>query len=674
MGSRFDFILRWRPLIVVLVILLPHVSSVVVQHRSSQTDAKHSRRGRNRNAANKDRSAAVQSMLAAQQSEMEGVFNDTKLEMLIALNNTIRPVGVDGETIEIAPNGSITHTTFIRSKAAQIVVSLATAPVQVAQLGGAVLALKAKIFGKAVERALDHGFQHAVDGNLTGAVYAPIEAMARAVEENDVINSQASAAAEGSFGIILVFAFIGSCWLAEALLTARAEAAAAAAQACKLAQHGETLASSALNWKEDSSGFRHALSFARYLLAWHVVFDNFYMRGDGRTTSSMGRPWAVFARWGIIAAPGFFILAGFSHTYSKMTASHSDRNRDEDFFYAMTRRVASWYPLYALSVTWCAVRLSSLEAEDWSQYLADMFLIRGWIWSANDGFPYMIGDWWMCFLMVYLLLFSPMHQVLVSCTNSVLWTMLTVACMCVIPFSLLEWYCAETSPLMSLVQYWPTFILGQALAVWFVRNCMQQKAVATSSLAAGWAAQSPPVSTISSARPLGKRFGGFGKSQPIDRGIEKQLKTWEPGAVTYVMRPVHEIPAPCRFGVTLSSVVLGLSFFSFSPYDMVPIINKPVLPLLLKGGLAPVQGLLVLGLACECDPMAKVFARKPFRYAERLAFTTFVFQVPIHNAVSDFTGWDGLTWTFTITLAIFSIFAHYYMEQPWRRLLGLKDK
>jgi hypothetical protein len=52
--------------------------------------------------------------------------------------------------------------------------------------------------------------------------------------------------------------------------------------------------------------FLHALSFARYLVAWHVVLEHFWLRELATPTSGDGETWAIVARWGVLAAPFFF--------------------------------------------------------------------------------------------------------------------------------------------------------------------------------------------------------------------------------------------------------------------------------------------------------------------------------------------------------------------------------
>jgi len=274
-------------------------------------------------------------------------------------------------------------------------------------------------------------------------------------------------------------------------------------------------------------------------------------------------------------------------------------------------------------LTWCALRFWSVYAEDWSHYMANTLLIQGLVWK-EESFPYMMGDWWLSYLMVYLLAWAPMHQVLATSTNSVIWTLFTIAFLIAFPSAVLEWYFMTDMGVFSLIQYWPAFVFGQALATWLVNNCMIQKSA--------------------TVEPL------------------------------YDLRPVHELPAMVRFGVTLSISGLGVVFCLFGPDDVVPLLNKPLAPMLLKGGLLPLLGLMVASMACEVDPIAKLFARTPFRWTEKLALSNFILQAPVHYTVRDLTGWTGNTWTFSGCLFVSSILGHLFIERPWRRLLGLRDK
>jgi hypothetical protein len=317
----------------------------------------------------------------------------------------------------------------------------------------------------------------------------------------------------------------------------------------------------------------------------------------------------------------FFLLSGFSQTYSKMVGPRADVQ--EDWFIAMVKRALPWYGLFAVSLTWCALRLWSMEAEDWTHYLASLLLIDGFIFEP-DTFPFVRGSWWLCFLMVYLVVWFPLHQVLNNSTNSVIWTLYTIATIIVIPSSILEWYFMKEMSLFTMIQYWPSFVFGQALATWFVRNCMAQKAFTTEQV--------------------------------------------------YVMRPVHEIPVQVRFGPTIGFLFLGIIFFSISPYDKLVLLKRPCAPLFLKGGLLPLMGIMVAGLAAEVDPLAKLFARRPFRWGEKLALTTFILQTPVHNTIQDWTGWDGLTWTFSGSLLLVSIAAYWFVERNYRHFLMLRAK
>jgi len=137
---------------------------------------------------------------------------------------------------------------------------------------------------------------------------------------------------------------------------------------------------------------------------------------------------------------------------------------------------------------------------------------------------------------------------------------------------------------------------------------------------------------------------------------------------------VTEIPVLVRFGVTISFLVLGVCFFTFSPYDPVPLFKKPVLPLVQKGFQLPLQGLMVVGFAAEIDPIAKLFARRPFRYAEKLTLLTFIFQAPVYNTIKDLTGWGGITWTFVAALIAFTVVGHYLVERPYRQWRGNRQR
>lgn len=461
------------------------------------------------------------------------------------------------------------------------------------------------------------------------------------VEADGRTEALVSAQATAPLGILAVILLISLCWVIELALAARRPAAIATIGSSSSNSYGgygyaayAPEGGPELNREKETltqaqgKQILYALSFVRYMVTWHAVLNNFYRRGDEHETSAMGHPWTVFARWGVTAAPWLFIASGFLNTYAKLTGPKPEK--EEDFVYAMVRRVATWYPLFIISLTWCALKVWSTRAEDWSHYMANVLLIHGVIWDESY-FPFMLGDWWLSFLMIYFLTFSPMYGVLSTCANSVLWTMFTLAFVVAVPSAILEWHMFGDFPPFFLLQYWPLFIFGQALAVWFVRTCMQQRAAV------------------------------------VAKGSSHMTTVW-------VVRPVHEIPPLVRFGMTLSSLILGIMFFTFSPYDKLPLIRREVLPLMIKGGLAPLQGLMIVGLACEVDPMAKLLARKPFRWADKLVLTTFIFQVPVHNAVKDAFGWEGFTVAFVFALFIFSMLAYATVEMPWRRFLHVRAK
>lgn len=480
------------------------------------------------------------------------------------------------------------------SSPVDMVSSLAATPVEVVELGGPVLVAKAKIAGNALVQAVSGSVREIEDGNLTGAWEVTQQAITHAQDEDRNMEKAASAASSTSFGILVVVIVIVLCWVTEFVLTKRYDQAAS-----------EPVA------QPEEPPFLNAFGFMRFLMAWHVVLFNFYEKGTPVPI------WLAFSRWGEIAVPWFFLLSGFVNSYWKIVGPKADVQ--EEWLWAMLRRVATWYPLFVISIVWCAIRSLSIGADDWNHFLANMLLIHGIFFDPmHQYFPWMRGDWWLCYLMVYLLAFTPMHSVFEASGRSVIWTMFVMATLIVIPSAIAEWFFMGSEGFFVLIQYWPSFLFGQALAFWFVRTCMQQRGTAE---------------------------------------------------LVYVMRPVHDIPGPVRFGATLSTLILGIIYFLFSPQDKFPLIHKSVQPIVFKGALLPLMGLQIAAFASEVDPLAKFFARKPFRWGEKLALTTFMLQVPIHNTLEDWTGWKGMSWTFFAVLLVVSVLGHYGLERPWCNLL-----
>jgi len=499
-------------------------------------------------------------------------------------------------------------------QAGELLVALAEQPAEAADEGRKVLAAKARIGGRALVQATQGVAVEIGHGDLAGAWKAASAAVEEARRASSEVDRAAGRSAAQGMGILAVFLIVSGAWGLEFLLTQRADE--------KTQEEHQWQVERELPSEKNAEGapFFHGLSFLRLILAWHVVLNNFYRRGDGEQSFREGGPLVAFARWGEFACPTFFLLSGFSNTYSKLVGPKADVQ--EDWFLAMVKRVLPWYLLYACCLTWCALRIWSINAEDWTHYMAGLLLIDGVIFEPGT-FPFLRGSWWLCFLMVYMVIWFPMYQVLSNSTNSVIWTLFTISTIIVIPSMIMEWYFMDMA-FFAAIQYWPSFVFGQALATWFVRNCMTQKAYTTEQV--------------------------------------------------YVMRPVHELPIQVRFGPTFSFLFLGIVFFCCSPYDKVVLLKKPIAPLLLKGGLLPLQGILIAGLACEVDPVAKLFARKPFRWGDKLALTTFILQTPIHNTIQDWTGWHELTWTFSAALFVASVIGHWLVERPWRSFLGMRQK
>mmetsp|Transcript_43076 Transcript_43076/g.109472 ORF Transcript_43076/g.109472 Transcript_43076/m.109472 type:complete len:405 (+) Transcript_43076:1-1215(+) len=364
-----------------------------------------------------------------------------------------------------------------------------------------------------------------------------------------------------------------------------------------------------------------AMGFARYLISWHVVLYNFYP-----STSSMSSTAALFASWGKLAAPVCFLFSGFLHSYSKASGPRAEE--PEDWLYGMLRRVRPWYPLYLLCLIVCALQNASITPitpVDAVNFLSSVLLFNGVIWPDGYGFPYLLGTWWLCLYTVYLFLFTPLQIAISSCTNSELWTLFTMGVVLSVPIAVFDWVFEfdEVTPWLT-VSYWPNFVMGQALAIWFLKNCM-----------------------VKDKKSTERRF---------------------------TMRPMHELPLTARFGTTICVLVLGVFFFTFPPDGKLPWPHVSIEPLVSRGMLLPLLSLFVVGLACEVDPIAKLFARAPLRWLEKFSFTNFIFQVPIHNLVKRLTGWEGLSWTFVGSLICASVVGHYLLERPWRMYLELRQK
>lgn len=498
--------------------------------------------------------------------------------------------------------GDQAHDTLINAAK-----GIAFAPVDVVRLGLPVLAAKAKIASDAFSQAMKESMEMLSEGDISGALRAASIAIARYQKISEALDEGTSMAASRSVGILMVFFLLALMWGFEQFLERQ--------ERCP----EQSVSDRDLGNKSVARGkpFFNALSFTRYLFCMMGVVDSFY--NPGRQKSSEAGVYTIFARWGCLAWPWFFLVSGFSNSFSKMVGRTPDAL--EDWFPAMVKRVATWYPFYAITLAVCAAQAWTITAEDWSEYLAHTMLVSGIIWNEQSFPKSMVGQW-LSYLTVYMMAWSPMYQVFYSSTNSVIWTLFTMSCLIAIPSAIMEWFFFADAPQLALLQYWPTFCFGQALATWLVRNCLEQRA----------------------------------PGQP------------------WVIKPMREISLWVRFGPTLGFTVLGIFAFTFSPYDRVPLLRKPVAPLILKGGLLPLMGIMVAGMAIEVDPIAKLFARAPFRWAEKICLMTFVLQKPVHSTMQSVTGYDGLTWTYVSSLILTAILAHAFLEQPWRAFLGIREK
>jgi hypothetical protein len=488
-------------------------------------------------------------------------------------------------------------------------------------------------FGEALSKMIDNTEASVTRGGKTWSKV--VQEIAREMSKGNfsgafgaaesTLESKGAAGLPGRLcGILLVIVVLIVCWISELILGRILDRQN---QSLSVAEDAES---------SQSRLFLHGLSFARYLMAWHVVLNHFAFGGESsQVTSGEGEPWAVFCRWGALAAPWFYMLSGFANSYSKLVSAPEKRDRQDDFIHAMVKKVLTWYPFYMVALIWCAIRVATVDAEDWAHFTAHGMTIGGWIWGEDETFPYLTGEMWLSWLVVYLLTWAPVHSALAESSDasqdSIIFTIHFMSFAITIPSVILEWIWFFNFPPYLMIQLWPSFCFGQATAFWFVKTCMEIKEIRVG-----------PGSVVT--RP------------------------------TFVRKDVTEIPLLVRFGATITMLFFGIMFFTFSPYDKVPLIGKPVLPWFQKGFQLPVQGLMIVGFAAEVDPIAKLFARRPFRFAEKLTLTTFIFQGPIHYAVEDLTGETGMHFYFVVSLIVFSVAIHYLIERPYRQWLGERER
>jgi peptidoglycan/LPS O-acetylase OafA/YrhL len=377
---------------------------------------------------------------------------------------------------------------------------------------------------------------------------------------------------------------------------------------------------------EDGQLVHHqpAIDTLRYVLSWMAVLYNFYPWTVGGVAGRREGSTAQVASWGILACPTFFVLSGFCHSFNKLVGNKEEAeepiDKPRNLLLAAAVRIMVWYPFYVLVLTSLAYYFMSYNAEDWSTYMAQLFLIGGAFLEHNQAsYPYLPSSWWFSYLAVYLITWAPMHSILSTSGNSVVWTMFNMTFIAVFPSLLLEWCFMEDWAPFLFIQYLPSFFFGQALAVWQVRNCMQKK-----------------LPSSNATKPV------------------------------FVMLPVQEIPLPVRFGVSFSIIILGCLLCLCSCYDRVPVFREYCLSFFLKGGLLPVFGMLIAGLACEADPLAKLVARKPLSRVGCLSLSQYMLALPVHIGVEHWTGNTGLSFAFAFALTAASVVGHFVVERPSR--------
>jgi len=459
------------------------------------------------------------------------------------------------------------------------------------------------------------------DGDLQGMLQVASDAVSEAETRTTSLKVDFGRPAVLSASVIILFASVGSLWGLEHFISNTR---------LQVPMVGKQAADEMTNAPEESMHLP-ALDSLRYFLSFMMLLYNFYpwtVEGvQGRVASFA----AAFASWGILAPSVFFVLSGFCHSYMKLTGKMKAEAESmgptsvkrvevkEDMLSAMIVRVMVWYPYYVLVLVFLAMYYLSYNAEDWANFMAQLFLIGGAFTEHGTAtFPYFPSSWWFSFLMIYLLAWLPMHQVLVESSTSVIWTMFTMATIACFPSVLLEWISFDDWAPYLLVQYCPSFFFGQALAVWQVRHCM--------------------VIKITEGKPA------------------------------FTRQAEDELSFTARFGVTMSVLILGVIMILTSVYDRMAIFGMPCTSFFTKGLLLPVFGMLLVGLANEVDPIAKLCARRPVCYLGRLSLSQYMLALPVHIAVDSLTGRSGFSFLFVFCLTLASVVGYFCIEKPSRRL------
>jgi len=496
-----------------------------------------------------------------------------------------------------------------------------TIAAEAAERGCQILAAKARIVGGALFRAVHDSAVQLEKADVAGAVEATRKAIAQAELESAVLDTNTSSGVKRAYGFWIAMLFLVICWAIESVISnyESQQTSKETAVSGKADQDPALINSSD---KAISPNFV-AIDTVRFFVTWHVVCGNFYQPGVWAPSGS-GMPYAMLARWAQVGFPLFIAVSGFLNTYAKMVSG--DRDKVDDFFWSTVRKISPWYPMYVMSLTLCALQHMSAKAEDWSHFLANILLINGLIWT-DKHYPYFTDGWFLCWLTVYLMASSPFYHILVHSHETVYKVIFFITWLACIPFSIFTWF-FPAEAIIIMVQYWGAFLFGQALACWMVRFYM--------------------------------------RSEKLQPGAPEVWK----------MRPQddRDVPLLVRYGVTISYVVFAILVFSFPLQGLLPVLRKPIEPLLLRGGLLPLFGILILGLAYEADPLAKLMTRRGPRWLGKLALTTFLFQYPVHMVVEAWTGRPDLSWPFVGVLMAVSIVTHVALEVPLRRVLGMRAK
>lgn len=362
-------------------------------------------------------------------------------------------------------------------------------------------------------------------------------------------------------------------------------------------------------------------------------------------------PCIYLFQWGFTWVPWFFMLSGYILAYARLSKTtqnlvkarahakpqHMAGTRNEGIIEkerdtgeakaevwqsAVTfchRRLASVYPLYLLSVIIALAALAlkgKLFAVRPSALIAQIFLIQSWLPSETE---YALQS--QCWFLSAIIPFWLLHQSILTKVERLSTHSIVL---------LLGW--------ISLLPWLFLVLLPNVLMVpldWYSTHKWQ--------VVHGWVDVAVVVLKFHPVCYL--HIYVFGMALAV---LYVRLQQRDAG-----------VPWPIRHGAVIAYALLFLIF-------TLPVLCPPARKLLCRlGGLAPLQGLLLLGLSEGHDPIAKLLQSNVFATTGAWSFGIYIFHFEVLALWGGIeTGQAGGIGYWMVLLAVAAL-AHHYVQVPW---------